>query len=220
MCFFSGIFWSVIESYRHIALIDIIENAIVGDDDPKAKTFVYIFGALISIPLIWNGEIIVDITGHVFLIALTLISFAIRFIGLCYNYSSPLNTFYEFLDPLSFYLSWFGYLLIIRHFVSKKYLCSGSAIFIAVYFLLGRGLGFYFGVSTEFKYHEQHTMFTIFAGLAVLLTIIFLAIYFCLAITSSNISNDDLTKERNYPDAKSQQRVFHDERSKKGYFRY
>lgn len=220
VCLFTGVVWNVIESYRHIILVDLIEREISAPNEVKAKTFVYILGSLIAIPVIWNGEKIVDVIGHAYIIVLTLISFALRFSGLTYNYTSGYNTFYEMLDPFSFYLSWFSYVLIIRHFVPKKFLCSGSAIFISVYFLLGRGLGFAFGVSTEYEYFDQKMLFGMFAAITTFVAILFLSIYYCLTCSRSQVGNDDLTVERHYPDAKSQQRVFHDERSKKGYFRY
>lgn len=196
--------------------MDLIESELGGE---RAKTFVYIFGALCAVPVILNGEIIVDIIGHPHIIVLTLLTFAIRFTGLSLNYLSPCNTFYEFLEPLSYYLSWFGYLLIIRHYIPKKFLCGGSGIFIAVYFLLGRAIGFCFGASTDFEEYNQSQMFLFYAVFTVCAATLFFVVYHCLTYVRSEVNSDDLSRG-DHPDGKSEERVFHDERSKKGYFRY
>lgn len=228
-CLITGVMWNVIESWRHIILVDIIENellnrTIIGDSiedaEIKAKTFVYFLGALCALPVIWNGEILVDIFGHPHVIVLALLTFAIRFTGLSINYESPCNTFYEILEPLSFYLSWFGYLLIIRHYIPKKFLCGGTGIFIAVYFLLGRAIGFCFGASADLERDEVKKLFLLYGVIAVCTAALFFIVYHCLTFVRSECNNDDLSRGHDQPDGKSHGRVFHDERSKKGYFRY
>lgn len=217
--------WNVMESWRHIILVDIIEHELI---DPsliphsiKAKTFVYFLGAICALPVVWNGEFIVDLFGHPHVIVLTLLTFAIRFTGLSVNFVSPCNTFYEIFEPLSFYLSWFGYLLIIRHYIPKKFLCSGTGVFIGLYFLLGRAIGFGFGLSADLSDKDQSNFFLFYAAIAVGTATLFFVVYHCLTFAGSECNNDDLSHGHDQLDRKSQgRRVFHDERSKKGYFRY
>lgn len=219
-CLITGILWNVMESWRHIILVDILEIEFgVARDIIRAKTFVYIIGSLCAVPVILNGEFLIDIIGHPHVIVLTLLTFAIRFTGLSLDYLSPCNTFYEFLEPISYYLSWFGYLLIIRHYVPKKFLCGGSGVFIAVYFLLGRAIGFGFGASTDYELYNQSHIFLYYAVFTICIASLFFVVYHCLTCVGTEVSNEDLSRG-DQPDGKSQGRVFHDERSKKGYFKY
>lgn len=57
--FILGGLWHVQEAFRHLFSIDIIEYAVIDSNNWRSKTFVYIIGALLAIPLIWNGEKIV-----------------------------------------------------------------------------------------------------------------------------------------------------------------
>lgn len=117
--FILGGLWHVQESFRHIFSVDLIEEAICKYANWRSKTFVYVIGSLIAIPIIWNGEKVVDCLGHSNIFILALISFALRFGGLYFDNVDSLSSLYEIFEPISFYLAWFALLLFIRHLVPK-----------------------------------------------------------------------------------------------------
>jgi hypothetical protein len=142
---------------------------------------------------------------------------------------------YEFFEPISFYLAWFALLLFIRHLVPKRFLALGQGLLVILFFALGRGLGFFFGVSvtSEPKVIEAlklnatiannnqiidlqniHSTSTVIAFTAAL---IYFVIYHLILLPRYQVPTNRLvTSDSNV----SPQRVFHDERSRKGYFRY
>jgi hypothetical protein len=106
IAFILGSLWHTIEPIHHIFSKDIIEYEIVGSEAFRSKTFVYVIGSLLSIPLIWNGEKIVDLFGHSNIFILAFVSFALRFAGLYFDCKTYVTSAFELLEPLSFYLPW------------------------------------------------------------------------------------------------------------------
>jgi MFS_1 like family len=234
--FILGGLWHVQEAFRHIFTIDLIEDTIIDYNNWRAKTFVYVFGALIAVPIIWNGEKIVDCLGHSNIFILAFISFALRFGGLYFENEDSLVTLYEIFEPVSFYLSWFALLLFIRHLVPKKFLALGQGLLVILFFALGRAFGFFFGVSviSEPRHIEVlkqnataaaanqvidlqniHSTATVIAFTAAL---IYFVIYHLILLPRYKVPTNRL--DNNNDSNVSPQRVFHDERSRKGYFRY
>lgn len=234
--FILGGLWHVQEAFRHIFTIDIIEHAIIDHDNWRSKTLVYVIGALIAIPIIWNGEKIVDCLGHSNIFILAFISFALRFGGLYFDSKDSLSTLYEMFEPISFYLAWFALLLFIRHLVPKKFLALGQGLLVILFFALGRGIGFFFGVSIiseprhieVFKINTTvadnnqiidlqniHSTATVIAFAAAL---VYFIIYHLILLPRYRVPTNRLAT--NNDSNVSPQRVFHDERSRKGYFRY
>lgn len=234
--FILGGLWHVQEAFRHIFFMDIIEKWIVGDFIYRSKTFVYI-ASLLAIPVIWNGEKIVDYLGHSNIFILAFVSFAFRFGGLYFYNVDPWATFFEILEPVSFYLAWLAILLFIRHLIPKKFLALGQALFVILFFALGRAVGFFFGVSVAFEpkhlialritqsdadrlvVDDLMNIFSIAAAIACAAAIIYALVYYLiLYCTRSRVPTNRLAT--NNESNVSPQRVFHDERSRKGYFRY
>ena len=234
--FILGGLWHVQEAFRHIFSVDIIEDLIMEYNDWRSKTFVYVIGASIAIPIIWNGEKIVDTLGHSNIFILAFISFALRFGGLYFDETSPFSSLYELFEPISFYLAWFALLLFIRHLVPKRFLALGQGFLVILFFALGRGIGFFFGVSvvsepkitvaldkniTESINNQTtdlqniHSTATVIAFSAAL---IFFIIYHLILLPRYRVPTNRLAT--NNDSNVSPQRVFHDERSRKGYFRY
>lgn len=234
--FIIGSLWHVQEAFRHIFHIDIIEEAIIEGAEWRAKTFVYIIGAILAIPLIWNGEKIVDCFGHSNIFILALVSFALRFTGLYYDNESSWSTLYEILEPISFYLAWLAFLLFIRHLVPKKFLALGQGLLVILFFALGRAIGFFFGVSVvseprhlvvlniskEVAQANQiidlQNIHSIWASIACAAALIYFIIYHLILLPRYRVPTNRLAT--NNESNVSPQRVFHDERSRKGYFRY
>lgn len=234
--FIIGGLWHAQEAFRHIFTIDLIEDAIIDDNKWRSKTFVYVIGALLSIPLIWNGEKIVDCLGHSNIFILALVSFALRFTGLFYDSKTPLTTLYEILEPISFYVAWLAFLLFIRHLVPKKFLAIGQGLLVILFFALGRALGFFFGVSVVIEPRHLEAMkiseetasnrqivdlqniHSTAAAIACAAALVYFIIYHLILLPRYRVPTNRLVT--NNESNVSPQRVFHDERSRKGYFRY
>jgi len=230
--FILGGLWHVLEAFRHLFTIDIIEWSIIGEDGYSLnKTFVYVFGSLLAIPLLWNGEKIVDCLGHSNIFILAFVSFTVRFCTLYCYHDSPYVTFLEVLEPISFYLAWLAVLLFLRHLIPKKFLALGQALLVILFFSLGRAFGFFFGVSLvwEPKFGIQRTsaidelvdsdfkgIYTIAAAIALIAAAIYFIVYHLILCPRFKVPINRLTASTN----DNPQRVFHDERSRKGYFRY
>lgn len=222
--FILGGLWHVQEGFRHLITVDLIEYEIIEGvvSNWRSKTFVYVFGALIAIPLIWNGEKIVDCFGHSNIFILAFVSFALRFAGLSFDSVSHLTTLYEILEPISFYLAWLALLLFIRHLVPKKFLGLGQGLLVILFFALGRALGFYFGVPqvSEPKQSEVDliNIHQVAAAIACAAALLYFIVYHLILLPRYRVPTNRLAT--NNESDLSPQRVFHDERSRKGYFRY
>lgn len=233
--FILGGLWHVQEAFRHIFTIDIIEKAIMDSGHWRSKTFVYVIGAFLAIPLIWNGEKIVDCFGHSNIFILAFVSFALRFSGLYNDESSSWTTLYEIFEPISFYLTWLALLLFSRHLIPKKFLALGQGLLVIIYFALGRAIGFFFGVSyaseprhlqvlkikeetaQSIQANDLQNIHGAAAAIACASAIIYFTIYYILLFKYRVPTNRLATNNESNI---SPQRVFHDERSRKGYFRY
>lgn len=234
--FILGGLWHIQEAYRHLFTVDLIEYAIVGDNPWRSKTFVYVIGAVLAIPIIWNGEKIVDCIGHSNIFILAFVSFALRFAGLYYDSESSSTTLLEIMEPLSFYLPWLALILFTRHLIPKKFLGIGQGLLVILFFALGRAIGFFFGTSiiADDKYNifiwespkvnrdaelnDLMTIYTVGATIACVAAIIYFTIYHCILLPFYHVPTNRLATSTD--SNVSPQRVFHDERSRKGYFRY
>ncbi|CAG9812233.1 unnamed protein product [Chironomus riparius] len=234
--FILGGLWHIQEVYRHLFTIDLIEYAIIENGVWRNKTFVYIIGSILAIPLIWNGEKIVDCLGHSNIFILAFVSFALRFAGLYFDHETSYTTLYEILEPLSFYLPVLALILFTRHLIPKKLLALGQGLLVILFFALGRAFGFFYGTSIisddknnkyiyetpeanhETELNDFQTIYTVGATIACIAAIIYFTIYHCILLPYYHVPTNRLgtSTESNV----SPQRVFHDERSRKGYFRY
>lgn len=238
-----GGLWHVQEAFRHLFSVDIIEAEIIsGSTVWRSKTFVYTIGAILAVPLIWNGEKIVDCFGHSNIFILAFVSFALRFAGLCFDNETSYATLFEILEPISFYLAWLAVFLFIRHLIPKKFLGIGQAIFVILFFALGRGIGFFFGTSIVYEpskflvirsedelnllkttksngVNDLKDIHSTAACIACGAALVYFVIYY-LILLRSRVPTQRLNTSNNNDSNVSPQRIFHDERAKKGYFRY
>lgn len=218
--FVLGGLWHILEAFRHMFSIDLIEDLIIDHKESwRSKTFVYVIGSIFAIPLIWNGEKVVDILGHSNIFIITFIFYVMRFGGLYFDNTSSIVSLYELFEPVSFYLSWLALLLFIRHLVPKRFLALGQGLLVIIFFALGRSF-FYFGTSIENEsqvvdLQNIHSTSTIVAFCAAL---IYFIIYHLILLPKFRVPTNRLATYDN--SNVSPQKIFHDERSKKGYFRY
>lgn len=163
-------------------------------------------------------------------------SFALRFAGLYFDNQSSWVTAYEILEPISFYLAWLALLLFIRHLVPKKFLALGQGLLVILFFALGRALGFFYGVSVasepkhfralkineetgkEVEIIDLNNIHSAAATIACVAALIYFIVYHLILLPRYRVPTNRLAT--NNESNVSPQRVFHDERSRKGYFRY
>jgi MFS_1 like family len=219
VAFILGSLWHVQEVFRQIINIDIIEYAVIGDTGKwRTITFVYIMGAVLSVPIIYNGEKIVDCMGHSNIFILAFMSFALRFCGLYYDNKSSWMSLLEVLEPLSFYLPWLTMILFTRHLIPKKFLALGQGLVVILFFSLGRALGFFYGINRESETLDLSAIYAVCATFACVAAYVYFFVYHLILAPRFRVPNNRLAA--NNDSSVSPQRVFHDERSRKGYFRY
>lgn len=140
------------------------------------------------------------------------------------------------MEPISFYLAWLALLLFIRHLVPKKFLALGQGLLVILFFAIGRGIGFFHGVSVESEPRYLEALHMSKEGAEIMLdsdlqrlhyaaaviacaaALIYFVIYHLILLPKYRVPTNHLTT--NNESNVSPQRVFHDERSRKGYFRY
>ena len=215
-----GVFGHVQEAYRHLYHIDLIEDSLIDDGLYKSKTFVYVFGAFMAIPILWNGEKIIDCLGHSNILILAFVSYVLRFAGLTFD-QTPWSSLLELLEPISYYLAWITLVLFLRHLVPKKLLATGQAFLVIFYYSIGRAIGFFYGVTIMPEYKVQLIdIYQIMATISCAIAVIYFIVYHCILLPKYRgrvpINALDSSNDMNV----SPQRVYHDERSRKGYFRY
>lgn len=217
-----GVFGHVQEAYRHLYHIDLIEDSLMTDNVVRSKTFVYVFGAFMAIPILWNGEKIIDCLGHSNILILALVSYVLRFAGLTFD-QTPWSSLFELLEPISYYLAWITLVLFLRHLVPKKLLATGQAFLVIFYYSIGRAIGFFYGVTImpDTKNNIQLIdIYQIMATISCAIAVIYFIVYHCILLPKYRgrvpINALNSTNDMNV----SPQRVYHDERSRKGYFRY
>lgn len=220
--FILGGLWHIQEGFRHFFTMDLIEASINEYPQWSSKTFVYVIGAFLAIPLIWNGEKLVDLIGHSNVFILAFVTYALRFVGLYNDNETPWSTLFEIFEPISFYLAWLALLLFIRHLVPKRCLAIGNAVLVIVFFSLGRAVGLFFGLtgatSKSSVIDSLKCVHTTAAAIACAAGLIYFTIYYFVLLPRYHVPTNALTT--NNDSNVSPQRVFHDERSRKGYFRY
>jgi hypothetical protein len=219
--FILGGLWHVQEAFRHFFTVDLIESYIDKYPQWSSKTFVYVIGALLAIPLVWNGEKLVDLIGHSNVFILAFVSFALRFIGLYFDNETSWSTMFEIFEPISFYLAWLALLLFIRHLVPKRCLAVGNALLVILFFSFGRAVGFFFGLtdgtSKTTVIDGLKCVHTAAAATACAAGLIYFIIYYFVLLPRYHVPTNILATNN---ESDVSQRVFHDERSRKGYFRY
>lgn len=183
------------------------------------QLFVYIPGALFAIPIVFRIEKIVDYLGHSNIFIVALVSFTIRFTLLF----KPYAYYLELLEPLSWHMPWITFILFSRHLIPKRYLVLGQAVLIILYHSLSKVIGTWLGASVQssdsdkLAYLEQSA--DILAVIACAVAIVYLILYNFVLAPCVHVPTEQLSP--NNDDANlSPQRVFHDERARKGYFRY
>lgn len=202
-----GIFWNVLEVYRENNTIAINIGSI-GADNLESKTLCYAIGALLAIPILWNAENIVEKFGHSNIFIISLATYIIRFSGVI-SLENPSVLLLELLEPINLALTWITLIFYLRHVVTKKFLATSQAVLVLLWLGLGRAFGWWI------MHYEKEHLFCILSSLACCFAVLYFIIYHCILLPFYRIPSQALNDK-----SFAHERVFHDERSRKGFFKY
>ncbi|KAF9410041.1 hypothetical protein HW555_010758 [Spodoptera exigua] len=188
-------------------------------------------GALPAVPALWWAEALVDYIGHsnVFIMAFTF--YGIRYTGLAYSTDYTWVVVCEILEVFTLSLVWVTAVLYFRHLVPRKYTATGQALPVIAHFCIGRCIGAIIGgmVSLQQPLQAVRMVYRSMGVVALLVAAVYLGLYHlllaprCAAPAVSpphhllqGLNNTNGTTNGTY----SPMRVYHEERSRKGHFRY
>ncbi|XP_045459822.1 uncharacterized protein LOC123670369 [Melitaea cinxia] len=218
-----GALWAGVDVYLPWTLVALNGTAL---EAGLARTA----GALPAVPALWWAEALVDYVGHsnVFISAFTF--YCLRYTGLAYSESYSWVIVCELLEVFTLSLVWVTAMLYFRHLVPKKFTTTGQALPVIAHFCIGRCLG---AIISGFVSLEQplQSLRAVYRGLgvaALLAAAAYLALYHLLLAPRCAAPaappprqllrglNANGGSNGNY----SPMRVYHEERSRKGQFRY
>ncbi|XP_050672648.1 uncharacterized protein LOC126970625 isoform X11 [Leptidea sinapis] len=187
--------------------------------------------ALPALPALWWAEAVVDYIGHsnVFITAFTF--YCLRYLALSYATTYTWVVISEVLEVFTLSLVWVTAVLYFRHLVPKKYTTTGQALPVIAHFCLGRCIGSIISgmVSLGSELESTREVYRALGVVALVVAAVYLALYHLLlaprcaspatsppphllqGLTTNGASNGTW----NTP-----MRVYHEERSRKGHFRY
>ncbi|CAH0721680.1 unnamed protein product, partial [Brenthis ino] len=187
-------------------------------------------GALPAAPALWWAEALVDYIGHsnVFITAFTF--YCLRYTGLASSSSYAGVAACQLLEVFTLGLAWLTAVLYFRHLVPRRYTASGQALPVVAHFCIGRCIGAAAGglAALEAPLAAQRGAWRALGVAALLAAAAYLALYHlvlaprCAAPAQPPPHhllqglNANGGSNGNY----SPMRVYHEERSRKGHFRY
>lgn len=218
-----GTLWSGIDAYLPWTVLEL--NGTVTEVGLTLTA-----GALPAIPALWWAESLVDYIGHsnVFITAFTL--YGLRYTGLASSSDYTWVVVCEILEVFTISLVWVTAVLYFRHLVPRKYTTTGQALPVIAHFCIGRCLGAIISgmVSMGGPLQSARQAYRGLGVAALAVAAAYLALYHlllaprCAAPALSPPQhllqglNTNGASNGNY----SPMRVYHEERSRKGQFRY
>ncbi|XP_045763576.1 uncharacterized protein LOC123866204 [Maniola jurtina] len=187
-------------------------------------------GALPAVPALWWAEALVDYIGHsnVFITAFTF--YCLRYTGLAYSESYSWVVVCELLEVFTLSLVWVTAVLYFRHLVPRKYTTTGQAAPVIAHFCIGRCIGAIISglVSLEPPLASQRDAYRALGVAALVAAAVYLALYHLLlaprcaspAVAPPSHLLQGLNTNGGSNGNYSPMRVYHEERSRKGHFRY
>ncbi|KAI5634323.1 MFS_1 like family domain-containing protein [Phthorimaea operculella] len=224
-----GVLWSGIDAYLPWTVSDVTS-------DPN-MTFVELgltmtAGAIPAIPVLFWAEAVVDYIGHsnVFIIAFTF--YCLRYTGLAFTTDYTWVVVCELLEVFTLSLVWVTAILYFRHLVPRKYTATGQALPVIAHFCIGRCIGAI--ISGMVSVADEPALWAsrdVYRGLgvaALLSAAVYLGLYHlilaprCAAPAQPPPQNliQGATANGGSNGTYSPLRVYHEERSRKGHFRY
>ncbi|XP_037934574.1 uncharacterized protein LOC119669534 [Teleopsis dalmanni] len=231
-----GMFWSSIHSFLRWTFTD-----------PSAVTYA---GLILVFVLFFNVDKFIEYCGHSNIFIAGFALFIIRFTALTGEETQWLTIVMEAIEPLVIGVIWIAIILYMRHVMPRKLTATGQAIAVLAFFGLGKGFGAMIGLARHEKKPEieAEEIYTWLAITACIIAVVYFIIYNlilaprCTAKSqhveellagsaSQNFNGTNGTGaggngsagaalngngNSNY----SPLRVYHNERGKKGQFRY
>ncbi|XP_068628197.1 uncharacterized protein SP1173 [Battus philenor] len=186
--------------------------------------------ALPAVPALWWAEALVDYVGHSNIFISAFIFYCLRYTGLAFSTSYAWVALCELLQVFTLSLVWVTAMLYFRHLVPKKYTTTGQALPIIAHFCIGRCIGAIIGgmVTLEEPLESMRGIYRALGVVSLMAGAVYLALYHlllaprCAAQPAAPPNNllQGLNTNGASNGTYSPMRVYHEERSRKGHFRY
>lgn len=231
-----GTFWGSVHNYLKWTF-----------SDCYAVTFT---GLVLICALFFNVDKFIEYCGHSNILIGGFAIYIIRFTALAGDQDriNWLTVVMEVIEPLVIGLIWITVILYMRHIIPRKFTATGQAIAVIAFFCLGKGFGALIGLATDAK-HPATTHRYIYETLAIVacvIAIVYFIVYNLILaprfaakpqshpptiINGTQTSNGGASSSGGL-NGQSQQtngqsngsytplRVYHNERGKKGQYRY
>ncbi|XP_026764996.1 uncharacterized protein LOC113523296 [Galleria mellonella] len=232
-----GMLWSGIDSYLPWTIMELNKtaselNTTTLDMNTTATQIglTLTAGALPAVPALLWAEALVDYIGHsnVFITAFTF--YCLRYTGLAYSTDYTWVAVCEILEVFTLSLVWVTAVLYFRHLVPRKYTVTGQALPVIAHFCIGRCIGALVGglVSEAPPLESARAVYRALGVAALVAAAVYLALYHLLLAPRCAARpvgpphhllqglNANGASNGTYPPL----RVYHEERSRKGHFRY
>ncbi|RVE45966.1 hypothetical protein evm_009369 [Chilo suppressalis] len=187
-------------------------------------------GALPAVPALLWAEALVDYVGHsnVFISAFTF--YCLRYTGLAYGTDYAWIIVCEILEVFTMSLVWVTAVLYFRHLVPRKYTTTGQALPVIAHFCIGRCIGAIVSgmVSLSEPLQSAREIYRALGIASLLAGAVYLALYHLLLaprcaarpVPPPHHLLQGLNANGGSNGTYSPMRVYHEERSRKGHFRY
>lgn len=220
--FLLGMFWNSIDAFLpwHIIKLQGGTELLIG--------LTYSIAAIPSTVYLLFAETIVDYCGHSNLLILCFVSYILHHIGLVVIKEASLILILELLELLTLHLMWITAILYMRHLVPRKFTACGQALPVIAHFCLGRALGAYIGglAYNDYPNNFMYINESLSVWAAIIASIYFVLYHFYLKFYClpppqlPPYPAPSVTQAVNGNGTYTPLRVYHNDSSKKGHFRY
>ncbi|KAL4708813.1 hypothetical protein ACJJTC_011777 [Scirpophaga incertulas] len=219
-----GTLWSGIDAYLPWTILDL--NGTMLDIGLTMTA-----GALPALPALWWAEALVDYIGHSNVFITAFAFYCLRYTRLAYSTDYAWVIVSEVLEVFTMSLVWVTAVLYFRHLVPRKYTTMGQALPVIAHFCIGRCIGaIVSGMVTrvEEPLESARLMYRALAVAALVVAALYVALYHlllaprCAARPTPPPAHllQGLNENGGSNGTYSPMRVYHEERARKGHFRY
>lgn len=230
-----GTFWGSVHNYLKWTFTDCY-----------AVTFTAI---VLVCAMFFNVDKFIEYCGHSNILIGGFAIYIIRFTALAGDQEQInwLTVVMEVIEPLVIGLIWITIILYMRHIMPRKFTATGQAIAVVAFFCLGKGFGALIGLSTDAKHPEttHRYAYEILAMVACVIAIVYFVVYNLIlaprftakpqthpptTVNGTQTSNGGASTsggQNGQPQTNGQSngsytplRVYHNERGKKGQYRF
>lgn len=228
-----GIFWSAIDSYQPWHIVELSKEGITENDLLVGLTLT--MGAIPAIPILWNAERIVDYCGHSNILIASFAVYILRYTGLAMLDQPWWTLLMEAMEPVTLGLTWATIVLYMRHLMPRRLTATGQAMPVIAHFCLGKSFGALLGlVKSGNTLESLQCVYRSMAIAAAIISAVYFCLYHCLLAPRCTAKSQPPPPLANAPQTNGQNngnntntngnytplRVYHEERGRKGQFRY